>query len=62
MTEILEASCPYCGESVDVIVDSSGGEQQEYIEDCPVCCRPWQVVVEHDLQGGWTAVLLTADE
>jgi hypothetical protein len=62
MTEILEATCPYCGESVDVIVDSSGGEQQEYIEDCPVCCQPWQVVVEQDLQGRWSAVLLTADE
>jgi hypothetical protein len=25
---------------VDTSPDPGGGEQQEYIEDCPVCCRP----------------------
>ena len=33
-------SCPYCGEPIEVHVDLGGGEQQEYIEDCSVCCRP----------------------
>ena len=33
-------SCPYCGEPIEVYVDLGGGEQQEYIEDCSVCCRP----------------------
>ncbi|MDX2502938.1 MAG: CPXCG motif-containing cysteine-rich protein [Gammaproteobacteria bacterium] len=32
-------SCPYCGESIHVMIDCSSGEQ-EYIEDCQVCCRP----------------------
>ena len=32
-------SCPYCGENIDVIVDCSETEQ-DYIEDCQVCCRP----------------------
>lgn len=38
----LEASypCPSCGETVVVPVDPSGGRLQEYVEDCPVCCRP----------------------
>jgi hypothetical protein len=31
--------CPYCGERIELLVDGSAGEQ-EYIEDCPVCCRP----------------------
>ena len=31
--------CPYCGEPISVVVDHSVGEQ-EYIEDCQVCCRP----------------------
>ena len=31
--------CPYCGEIVDIIVDISV-EEQQYIEDCQVCCRP----------------------
>ena len=32
-------SCPYCGEAIDVQVDTSAGDQA-YVEDCQVCCRP----------------------
>lgn len=41
--------CPYCGESIDVLVDRSV-PQQNYIEDCQVCCRPinFSVAVEVD--------------
>ncbi len=38
-TEVVDISCPYCGEPIEVIVDVSV-ESQEYIEDCSVCCRP----------------------
>nr|WP_154647060.1 CPXCG motif-containing cysteine-rich protein [Methylophaga thiooxydans] len=31
--------CPYCGESFTVIIDCSHADQ-DYIEDCEVCCRP----------------------
>ena len=31
--------CPYCGESIQVLIDFSDAFQ-EYIEDCQVCCRP----------------------
>lgn len=31
--------CPYCGEPITILVDLSEPEQ-EYIEDCQVCCRP----------------------
>lgn len=31
--------CPYCDESITVLVDSSV-PQQTYVEDCQVCCRP----------------------
>jgi Cysteine-rich CPXCG len=37
------AQCPYCWEVVEVLVDIGGGGQQSYVEDCSVCCRPWQV-------------------
>jgi predicted RNA-binding Zn-ribbon protein involved in translation (DUF1610 family) len=33
-------TCPECGEEVVVPVDASAGEDQEYVEDCPVCCSP----------------------
>lgn len=49
-TDLVEGSCPYCGEPVGLIVDpgltsapSSASEEQRYIEDCEVCCRPMQV-------------------
>lgn len=32
--------CPHCGERVDTDPDLGGGRTQQYIEDCPVCCRP----------------------
>jgi hypothetical protein len=37
--------CPYCGESVEISVDPGGGSSQQYVEDCEVCCNPWQVSV-----------------
>jgi hypothetical protein len=37
-----EASCPHCGEPIDLTLDLSVPEQS-YIEDCPVCCRPMSV-------------------
>ena len=36
--------CPYCGESNQVEVDCSIPEQ-EYIEDCQVCCRPITLIL-----------------
>jgi hypothetical protein len=46
-----EIECPYCGEWVTIFVDPGGGDSQTYVEDCPVCCRPWTVhavAEEHD--------------
>ena len=34
-----KVSCAYCGERIEVLIDCSI-EQQEYVEDCQVCCRP----------------------
>jgi len=33
------ASCPYCLEQIELIVDHSAGSQA-YTEDCEVCCHP----------------------
>ena len=37
--------CPYCGESVELLVDGTL-PQQEYVEDCEICCRPMVVTVD----------------
>ena len=43
--------CEACGEEIVVPVDPSGGDEQEYVEDCPVCCRPNVIHVEVDPDG-----------
>ena len=43
-------SCPYCGESIEILIDVSAGDQR-YIEDCQVCCRPITLSVQVDAVG-----------
>jgi hypothetical protein len=43
--------CDACGEEIVIPLDPSAGESQEYVEDCPVCCRPNIVHVEFDEDG-----------
>jgi hypothetical protein len=38
--------CPTCGEAIVVPLDPSAGDEQQYVEDCPVCCNPNVVHVE----------------
>ena len=52
-TETARISCPYCGESIDVVIDMSV-QDQEYIEDCSVCCRP--IVISASVIGGEACV------
>jgi hypothetical protein len=44
--------CDWCGEEIVVPIDLSEGQRQEYVEDCPVCCRPNVICVEADEEGG----------
>ena len=47
----LTARCPYCGERVTVAIEPIGANAEQYVEDCPVCCRPWTVEVTRDESG-----------
>ncbi|MDX2478613.1 MAG: CPXCG motif-containing cysteine-rich protein [Gammaproteobacteria bacterium] len=49
MNELVTSSvqCPYCWEVIDVLLDCSVNEQS-YIEDCQVCCRPINFSVSVD--------------
>jgi hypothetical protein len=40
--------CNSCGEEIVIPIDVSAGGSQQYVEDCPVCCRPNVVNVEVD--------------
>ena len=47
LEEDIEIICPHCGEAVVVVIDPSGGVNQDYVQDCEVCCRPWHVQVHY---------------
>ena len=47
LTEAVRIYCPYCGESIEIVVDASLA-QQHYVEDCSVCCRPMELSVSVD--------------
>jgi hypothetical protein len=49
INQLIETSvqCPYCWESFTLLVDGSV-DQQEYVEDCEVCCRPIDFIVTID--------------
>ena len=46
---VLETAvtCPYCWESFTLLVDGSVDEQ-EYVEDCEICCRPIDFAIRVD--------------
>ena len=48
--ETVSVVCPYCGETIEVLVDCSAGSQ-EYLEDCQVCCQPMHLSVRIDPEG-----------
>ena len=49
-TELATIYCPYCGEQSSILVDCSIDEQN-YIEDCQVCCRPIDINITIDNDG-----------
>ncbi|MGH8307990.1 MAG: CPXCG motif-containing cysteine-rich protein [Gammaproteobacteria bacterium] len=48
--ESVDIRCPYCGETIEITVDCSA-ENQRYIEDCQVCCRPIEMTISIDEAG-----------
>ena len=49
--ESYNASCPNCGEAIELLIDDSISDQ-EYIEDCQVCCRPIIIMQTSDINSG----------
>jgi hypothetical protein len=52
MGENVPVTCPWCGENLELWVDRDTAGT--LVQDCDVCCRPWQVHVswEPDEHGG----------
>jgi hypothetical protein len=43
MEDVAVVQCPYCFESLELYVDPE--TEGSFVQDCDVCCRPWQVAV-----------------
>lgn len=60
-SEAVEIQCPYCGEGIEISVDCSV-ENQSYIEDCQVCCRPMDITMVIDGDGEPNVEVSAEDE
>ena len=54
-------SCPFCGERFEALVDTSAGGA-DYVEDCPVCCRPISLHLHTGMDGGFESLEADRDE
>ena len=59
LLQTVGIECPYCAESIEIVVDASI-EQQQYVEDCSVCCRPIHLTV--GISNGGDIQLQAVDE
>jgi hypothetical protein len=55
-------TCPYCGQPVEITLDPGSGDDQEYVEDCEVCCQPWRVSVTYDAAGEARVAISALDQ
>jgi hypothetical protein len=66
MLPATTVTCPYCGEAIELLidlpVDNGAVDDQRYIEDCQVCCRPIMVVVAIDDDGEARVDALSEDD
>ena len=53
--------CPYCGEVNEISLDPGSGVDQEYAEDCQVCCRAWLVRVRYARDGSAEVEVIRGD-
>jgi hypothetical protein len=72
-----QVSCPYCGESIELLIDDSATEHmsmdgqyqsnagavvEDYYEDCSVCCRPIRIRLRVAFEGDCEVLIMRDDE
>ena len=50
MGETVEVTCPWCYEPLELWVDAD--VEGSMVQDCDVCCRPWQLFISRDPDTG----------
>ena len=54
-------TCPYCGEQIEILLDPADVNQQ-YIEDCQVCCKPINFLVFESIDEELSVTVSSDDE
>ncbi|MFC1237648.1 CPXCG motif-containing cysteine-rich protein [Vibrio sp. F74] len=63
MDQLVEKTivCPYCAELIAVLIDSTDVNQQ-YIEDCQVCCKPIVFLISETVDGDHVVSVYNEDD
>ena len=48
-------TCPYCGEELEIYLEPD--VRGTLVQDCEVCCNPWQVLVTREGDERWVEVV-----
>ena len=54
--------CPWCAETNEITLDPGSGDAQEYVQDCEVCCKPWDVHVTYGVDGKADVTVTAVDD
>jgi uncharacterized Zn finger protein len=49
MIDEVEIQCPYCSERVTIAIEPD--TWGKLIQDCEVCCNPWELTITRDRYG-----------
>ncbi|HEX2225374.1 MAG TPA: CPXCG motif-containing cysteine-rich protein [Thermoanaerobaculia bacterium] len=47
--DTIEVQCPYCFERVEITIEAD--TWGSLVQDCEVCCNPWQLTIRRDRDG-----------
>jgi hypothetical protein len=53
--ESVQAQCPYCGAWQELFLDPES--EGSMVQDCEVCCEPWEMTVVRSRTGAVTVRL-----
>ena len=57
----ITVNCPYCGATFETLADVSAGDQN-YIEDCSICCQPINFYLTIAANGEILSLLVYRDD
>jgi hypothetical protein len=52
--DTYSVTCPYCGEMVEIYLEPD--VRGRFVQDCEVCCNPWNVRVSGHDDDRWVEV------